>query len=208
MTSPSPSGAVRTGYVLVTGLLFLAIAFGVLAIASVAVGLARHGDSILYGDTLRVPLEISPDDLRRLPAGLTLNSWPAVSVEIHNPTTQQMLLLSAKDLGPLVLIITGLVLLRGFMRSVRDGDPFGAANVRRLRGIGFVLVLGAPLVELLNYALRQVLFSDLPTYASVNLGMPGYELPGAALLGGLGAFILAEVFAYGVRLREDVEGTI
>ena len=28
------------------------------------------------------------------------------------------------------------------------------------------------------------------------------------LLAGLGAFILAEVFAHGLRMREDLEGTV
>ena len=36
----------------------------------------------------------------------------------------------------------------------------------------------------------------------------GSSAPGSVLLAGLGALILAEVFAYGLRLREDVEATI
>jgi hypothetical protein len=36
----------------------------------------------------------------------------------------------------------------------------------------------------------------------------GYGLVTLMLVGGLGAFILAEVLAYGLRLREDVEATI
>ena len=48
----------------------------------------------------------------------------------------------------LVLIVAGLWLLRAFLRSVLDGDPFGARNVQRLRAIGFLLVVGAnPLVS-------------------------------------------------------------
>jgi hypothetical protein len=82
------------------------------------------------------------------------------------------------------------------------------ANVQRLRAIGFVLVVGAPFVELFTYALRTALFSNVPPYPSLNLGSAGFGVPGNALLGGLGAFILAEVLAYGLRLREDVEATI
>jgi hypothetical protein len=94
------------------------------------------------------------------------------------------------------------------MRSVLDGDPFGARNVQRLRGIGFVLVLGAPVVVLVNSALRAALLDEVPPYPSINLGAEGLSIPLGALLAGLGAFILAEVFAYGRRLREDVEATI
>jgi hypothetical protein len=34
------------------------------------------------------------------------------------------------------------------------------------------------------------------------------SIQAAPLVAGLGAFVLAEVFAHGVRLREDVEATI
>lgn len=207
MTAAPPSGPVRAGHALVTGLLLLGLGFGVLTLVSIGVGLARDGDSLLYGDTLSVPLRLSPVDLD-LPAGLRVAGWPDVVVEVNDPTPQQMLLRSATDLGPLVLFVSGLWLLRGFMSSVRQGDPFGPRNVRRLRGLGFILLAGAPLVELLNYSLRSALFNVLPPFPSVDLGLAGYTLPAAALLGGLGAFILAEVFACGVRLREDVEGTI
>lgn len=107
-----------------------------------------------------------------------------------------------------MLFIAGLSLLRGFGRSVMDGDPFGLANVQRLRRLGFLLVAGAPLVELLKWSLRQSLYNALPPTPSVDIGVAGFSLPAAALLGGFGAFILAEVFAYGLRLREDVEGTV
>jgi Protein of unknown function (DUF2975) len=208
MTTTQPSGAVRAGYRIVTVLLVFTVAFGALAVASVVVGIARGGESLLYGDTITVPLQLSPEDLGPLPQGIRLSGWTDVHVEIHDPTTKQMLLRSATDFGPLVLFIAGLWLLRGFMRSVSQGDPFGAPNVRRLRGIGFILVVGAPVVELVNYSIRQMMFSEVPPYPALNLGSAGFVLPVGALIGGLGAFILAEVFAYGVRLREDVEGTI
>ncbi len=203
-----PSRAVKAGYTLVTLLLVLALVFGVVAVVSVGVGLARHGDSLLYGDPLAVPLELSPDDVGPLPHGVTLTEWPAVNVEVDDPTTEQMLLRSALDFGPLVLFVAGLWLLRAFLRTVLDGDPFGARNVQRLRAIGFLLVLGAPIVQLLNQALRASLFNVLPPYPTIDLGSEGLSIPGNALLAGLGVFILAEVFAYGSRLREDVEATI
>jgi hypothetical protein len=119
-----------------------------------------------------------------------------------------MLLRSAQDLGPAVLVIAGLWMLRRFVSSVARGDPFGDANVRRLRGLGYVLALGGFIVQLVNYSFRSALYTTVPPYPGVHLGVAGFTLPGAALLGGLGCFILAEVFATGVRLREDVEATI
>ncbi len=208
MKPQPPSRAVKAGYTLVTLLLVLALVFAVVSVVSVGVGLARHGDSLLYGDPLAVPLELSPDDVGPLPHGVTLTEWPAVNVEVDDPSTEQMLLRSALDFGPLVLFVAGLWLLRAFLRTVLDGDPFGARNVQRLRAIGFLLVVGGPIVQLLNQALRVSLFSALPPYPTIDLGSEGLSIPGNALLAGLGVFILAEVFAYGSRLREDVEATI
>lgn len=209
MTPQPASRAVKTGYALATGLLVVAVVFGAVAIASVAVGLARGGDSLLYGDKLRVPLQLNPEEVRSLPRHVELRGWPGVNVRIEDPTADQMLQRSAQDFGPLVLIVAGLWLLRGFLGSVLAGDPFGPLNVRRLRSLGFILVLGAPVVELINHGLRQDLYNNLPPSPSpIDLGLAGFSLPPAPLLAGLGAFILAEVFAYGLRLREDVEATI
>jgi Protein of unknown function (DUF2975) len=203
-----PSGAVTAGYRLMTVFLVGAVAFLVVAVASVAVGLARGGDSLLYGETLRVPLQLSPDDAGPLPPGMEFTGWPDVTVVLRNPTSGQMLLRSAVDLGPAVLLVAGLWLLQGFARSVRAGDPFGPENVQRLRRLGFLLVLGAPAVELVNSQLRLSLYNDLPPNRFGDVGVAGFSLPAGALLGGLGAFVLAEVFAHGLRLREDVEGTV
>jgi hypothetical protein len=156
-----PSRAVQVGYSLLTLFLVFALLFGAVAVASVVVGVARGGESLLYGQTLTVPLQLSPDAVR-LPAGVHFQGSPDVSVEVEDPTSKQMLLRSAMDFGPLVLLIAGLWLLQGFARSVRDGDPFGSANVARLRRLGFLLAIGAPLVEVVNTSLRQSLYDALP----------------------------------------------
>jgi hypothetical protein len=207
MSPQHPSRAVRGGHRLLTLMLAAALLFAAFAIVSVVVGLARDGDSLLYGERLTVPLQLNPQDVGSLPPNVHFVGWPDVSVEVRDPTANQMFLRSAMDFGPLALFVAGLWLLRGFAGAVRAGDPFGAGNVTRLRRLGFILVIGAPIVELLNSALRGNLYDILPPQ-SADVGVAGFTLPGYALLGGLGAFILAEVFAYGVRLREEVEGTV
>ena len=69
-------------------------------------------------------------------------------------------------------------------------------------------MVGGPLVEFVNWALNLSLANTLPPNAFGNVGFLGFSFPFVLLLAGLGAFILAEVFAHGVRLREDVEGTV
>ncbi|MDX6652649.1 MAG: hypothetical protein QOJ38_1430 [Solirubrobacterales bacterium] len=215
MTPESGSGAMKSGRALVTFLLVLAVGFGGLTVVSVGVGLARGGDSLLYGDSLTVPVELSPDavdlptsEVGPLPAGARLSGSPKASLEVSDPTSKQMLLRHAMDFGLLALFVAGLWLARGFIGSVMAGDPFGAANIQRLRRLGFLLVIGAPAVALLYSALAAALYNDLPLDQVGDLGVAGFSLPTGALVGGLGAFILAEVFAYGLRLRVDVEGTV
>lgn len=208
MARSPAAGTVRAAHVLVTVLLVVALASLALGLVSVLVGLARDGRSLLYGDSLRVPVQLSPEDIGSLPPELRVHGWVAVDLEIADPTPGQMLLRAALEFGPTLLLTVGLWLLRGFLRSVVHGDPFGPPNVRRLRRLGFLLVVGGPMIELLDYSLRQVLFSKLPPVPSVNLGVAGFTLPGGWLLAGLAVFVLAEVFAFGLRLHEDVEGTV
>jgi hypothetical protein len=203
--APPPSGAVTIGYRLVTLMLLVATAFLALELASIIVGIARGGDSLLHGDPLTVPLQANPEHLRGLPPSVHLNDWPNVDVEISDPSIEVMVLRSAVDLPPLALLIGVLWLLRGLVGSVRAGEPFGEANVRRLRMLGAVLVAGGLAAALVQSVLRLWLFNALPPS---NLAGRGFEFPGGAVLAGLGAYILAEAFAYGLRLREDVEGTI
>jgi hypothetical protein len=201
------SRSIRFGYGLTTILLWLSIAFAVVALASIAVGIARGGESLLYGNTLQMPVEVNPESLKGLPPRIEFTHWPNANAEIDHPTTKQMLLRSLQDLPVLALFIAGMWLLRGFLRSVLAGDPFGQANVGRLRAIGSLLAVAAPIAALVNFSLRQALFDDAGRGFNIDIGI-GFGLPGAPILAGVGAYILAEVFAYGSKLREDVEATI
>jgi hypothetical protein len=71
-----------------------------------------------------------------------------------------------------------------------------------------MLAAGGVLVEIVNMSLRQELWQSLPAARFEDIGTEGFSLPGNLLLAGLGAFILAEVFAQGLRMREDLEGTV
>lgn len=207
-TSPNQSRAATIGYRLVTVALALASIFAVVFAISVVVGVARDGKSLLSGERLSVPVELSAASISPLPAGISLPSWLPVRVDISDPTTEQMLLSSALDVGPIVIVLTTLWLLRGLARSVTEGDPFGPVNVRCLRRLGYLFVLGVPAIEVVSTSLRRILWENLPPHPEVDLGVSGFEMPATALLAGLGAFVLAEVFARGVRLRDDVEGTV
>jgi hypothetical protein len=204
----TPRTAVTMAYALATALLLGSLCFGVVVLVSMGVGVARGGDSLLYGETLSVPMQVSTEDLEPVPSALVLDTWADVTVEVGDPTVAQMLLQSARDLGPLAVFIGAMWLLRGLLQSVVRNDPFGPRNVRRLRDLGVLLVVGGLVVELIDYSLRFALFNDLPPLPSVELGVAGFALPLGVILGGLLAFVLAAVFAHGAELRDDVAGTI
>jgi Protein of unknown function (DUF2975) len=191
----------------------LALVVGAAAVAVTFVGtvvaLVQGGGSVPLGrDTLTVKAQLVRTDLMSLPQGLVLTDNPEVSVDVRDPSRTQVLLQALRWLGP--AIIAGLVLwfLRGLLRSADDGDPFGPENVTRLRRIGFTLAFGAPIVVAVNQALNRRLFDALPSAVKAHLTLPGFSIPWAPIVAGIGAFILAAVFEYGVRLREDVEATV
>lgn len=200
MPQNRPSGAVTAGYVIATVLLALLLAVGAFKVVSTAFALTRDG-------ALGTEAFLSPDDVS-LRDGVSFSGWPKVTLRIDEPTTTQVLLDAASGLGLFLLIGAALWLLRGIAGSVREGNAFGFENVRRLRLLGFLLVVGAPAVSFVNMILRRELYDRLPAGRFGEIGAAGLTSPAGPLLAGLGAFILAEVFAHGVRLREDVEGTV
>jgi hypothetical protein len=204
----TPSRSIGIAEFLLNLLLALLVVAAILAITSTAVGLAQGGRTLFGGRTLPVQAELPSDDIRTLPPNVRLTHDPKVTLEVRDPSRKQLLLSFGTAVGPFLLLFATLWLLRGLARSIRAGEAFGRANVDRLRRIGLLLVIGGPVVEFLNYALRVSLVNALPPSAVGDLGFPGFNIPLALMLGGLGALILAEVFADGLRLREDVEATI
>jgi hypothetical protein len=67
-----------------------------------------------------------------------------------------------------------------------------------------MILIGVPLAVLVSSvcAGQAAEIAGLPTKGA------NISVPGGALLGGLIALVLAEVFAEGLRLRHDLEGTV
>ena len=100
-------------------------------------------------------MQVSADDLGALPDGITTDDWLDVDVEIPDPTTSQMLLRSAQDLGPALVIVWALWLLAAVMNSAAHGDPFGQDNARRFRSLAVLLIAGGFALNMLNYAVSM-----------------------------------------------------
>lgn len=129
---------------------------------------------------------------------------------IEEPSPAQLVLATV---GPALWwagAVAILWLLRGLARSARKGDPFRALNVRRLRRLGFLFLLGYPLATIIEGFLTDWFISTTWTEGRPfpPILIEFQVLSGTALLAGVGLLVLAGVFAHGVRLREDVDATV
>jgi hypothetical protein len=85
--------------------------------------------------------------------------------------------------------------------SVREGDPFVAANALRLRGIAWALLVLQLLAFAVGAIVRAISTPEHPVNIQAGSWVNGWL---AVLL----TFLLAGVFAHGTRLRDDLEGTV
>jgi len=90
--------------------------------------------------------------------------------------------------------------LQAIIATVAAGDPFVAANARRLQAIGCAL-LGWQLVDL---AMGGVIIWT----ARIGADTGGWTPNVAGWLVTLLVFVLARVFAVGTRMRDELESTI
>jgi hypothetical protein len=91
--------------------------------------------------------------------------------------------------------------LLAIIQTVRDGDPFVAANAHRLQAIAKALLV----LQLLSIVIGAIGKAVSTPAHPVDLDA-GFSVSGwlAVLL----TFLLARVFAEGTLMREDLEGTV
>ena len=183
---------------LVTMFLLLAVAFGLFVLARGVIGAVRGGQAV------SIHQMVDLDDIDVLPKGAVGPEDVSVTVQVKDASAEQALYAMARDLIPTALAIAILWFLRAVVRSVPGGDPFTRRNVGRLRTIGFILLIGFPLAQVAMSALEQALSTTVGASGS-GLAIP---FPGPGPIAALFVFVLAQVFDHGVRLREDIEGTV
>lgn len=197
MPTTAPTRSTRFLSNLATLALVLGAAFAVLTLVGAAAGIGPS-------DTVAVRTRVDGEKLADLPPGVVPAADTHLTVRVADATREQLRWAAARDAAPVAIVLVAIWLLRGLLRSVRNGDAFTEANIGRLRALALVVLVGVPLAGLV----ASIFAGELAT--SAGLASPGTELtlPGNALLGGLAILVLAEVFATGVRMRADLEGTV
>jgi hypothetical protein len=181
-----------------TLLLVLSIGFGVFLLVGAVAGFGPNGGAVA------IHTEVDGERIVDLPRGAMRPDHVDVTVRVGDASRAQLRWAAARDLAPGAVVVAAIWLLRGLLKSVRGGDPFTETNVRRLRALALVVLIGVPLATYVG----SIFAGALATSAGLNGPGTQLTLPGNAFLGGLATFVLAEVFAAGVRLRDDLEGTI
>jgi hypothetical protein len=115
-------------------------------------------------------------------------------------------LLNAGLLLTIALVIVSVWLLRLVLKSVLEGEPFAAANARRLRLMGLLILAGSLVLPILEYAGGAVVLSRV-ALEGIELS-PLFDLSKDRILGGLLILVLATVFDRGARLEQDQSLTI
>lgn len=179
-----------------------------LVVLPVVVWLVLSGVRAANGD-LRVTLETAVQSSVSLPAGWEVAGELPVRVTMADPPLSQVLLLVGSNAADFLLVVGVLWLIQRVAASIMRGDPFRQANVRRLRWIGILLLIGYPLAVFIRGFFINWFFSNehspvLPD--GLVIGFPIISL--GAILGGVSMLVLAEVFRHGLWLREDVEATV
>jgi hypothetical protein len=91
--------------------------------------------------------------------------------------------------------------LLAIVGTVREGDPFVAANASRLQTIAWTL-LALQLFSIVIGAIGKAVSTPVhPVHLDAGFSINGWL---AVLL----TFLLARVFAEGTQMREDLEGTV
>lgn len=182
----------------------------ILATLAVVLGIGAAGLLLLLaatgagGDEVETVTRLRQGQVVDLPARVSTSGDAYVAVAVEDASTTERRTAALRFIPILVVIVAMAWLLRDMLASVRKGDPFVATNVRRLRWVAILLLLGVPLADVL------VSLGDQALAESAGLAGRGLRLhlPTGSLLGGLGMLVLVEVFALGTRMRDDLEGTV
>jgi hypothetical protein len=123
---------------------------------------------------------------------------------------QQLSYLLLQLAGYAVVVFIAITLAR-LVADSRGESPFSLRNVSRLRRIGVLVLVGAPLASFGHWAVERWMLESSSMGDRVSLYRDEYHwsaLPWWTMLVGAAVLVLADVWRRGVRMAEDVEGLV
>lgn len=130
-------------------------------------------------------------------------------VQVWDLTGLQQISYLLLQLAGFALVGFVAVTLARLVADSRRESPFTERNLRRLRRIGLLVLVGAPLASVAHWAVGRWLVesSSMADQVSVR-GYHWSSLPWWAMLVGAAVLVLAGVWRRGVRMASDVEGLV
>jgi hypothetical protein len=141
-----------------------------------------------------------------LAATVVASQWTFAALGITSETGIPQMIVGLRGiaaLGLVAIVLNGAVLNRllAMIVTVRQGDPFVAANAYRLHAIAWLL-LGLQLLSLAIAGIgKAISTTEHPIHLDAGFSTAGWL---AVIL----TFVLARVFAEGTLMREDLEGMV
>ncbi|WIM92577.1 DUF2975 domain-containing protein [Actinoplanes oblitus] len=179
---------------------------GLLLVALVltGIGTALGVVSILAGQPVEAQVAVTGGSAAGPPAGVTFGSW--IAVDIVHPSAAQKGWALVAMLPRQLLIVAALALLWRVVGRARRSDPFGPGIAPAFHRLGLVLVLGGPVVWIVDFVARTRLSDSAGvggTYAVLD-----FVVPLAWGFCGFGAFAIGEILRRGRAMRVDLDGVV
>ncbi|BCJ48249.1 hypothetical protein GCM10010168_26090 [Actinoplanes ianthinogenes] len=179
---------------------------GLLLVALIAAGLGTVVGvvALLSGQSIDAEVAVTGAVTPDLPSGIALGS--SVGVEILHPSAGQVAWALTGMLPRQVLILATLALLWRAVGQARRADPFGPGMARSFHRLGLVLVLGGPVVWIVDFFARTRLSDSVGvggTYAVLD-----FLVPLAWGFAGFGAFAIGEILRRGRAMRVELDGVV
>ena len=156
-------------------------------------------------DTRDVTLRSTSQVPHLASGGTALRGTHHAELAVDDPGLGDRLLLAAPEVARAVLIVVILSILMRMAATLRTGDVFVPANVRRLFAISTAVLLLGAAVPALDMVTTNALVGGTPLAPAVEVG---FMLRASDILLAVLIAALAGAFAHGARLRADTEGLV
>jgi hypothetical protein len=132
------------------------------------------------------------------------------SVCVDSPSAAQRIADMGDQIPQALFALGALSLLLRFLRTASQEGPYAATVPGRLSTLGWFVLIGGPVCELLfavsRHFLRSSLISGVPSSGWLTDWQAAF--PWWSIATGVAALTFAYILRIGVRMREDLEGTI
>jgi hypothetical protein len=106
----------------------------------------------------------------------------------------------------LAIVLLVLYQLRKIFATLTAGSPFVSANAARIRLIGWIVIIGELVEEILQTVGQRIVIASFETQGVTFRW--DIDLSLSTIMWGFVLLVLAEVFRLGVQMREDQELTV